>query len=236
MKRLFSKYYFKVGAKIATRCRLIVCDSEQTRNELIERLDVNEDKVSIVRLGIARGLEARPKKDGGFRVGTLSWLDPRKRIDVLIQAFLAANIDGELVIGGTGVDYPRLAQLAGQDQRIKFVGFVPEEKLVEFYNSLDLFVFPTKVEGYGLPIVEAFACKKPAVVLHDAIIPDEIKSRCIVVDDLTDFLKRPEPAQDIEANYQFARMHDWDSCVEGYINLYRRVLEQKDQGEERSRT
>jgi glycosyltransferase involved in cell wall biosynthesis len=223
MKRLGSKYYFKIATKIATRCRLIACDSQQTRSELIEHLGADEAKVSVVRLGIARGLEARPKKDGVFRVGTLSWLDPRKRIDILIQAFLAANIDGELIIGGTGVDYPRLAQMAGQDGRIKFAGFVPEEKLVDFYNSLDLFVFPTKVEGYGLPIIEAFACKKPAVVLHDAIIPDEVKSHCIVVDNLTDFLRGPESVPDVEANYRFARMHDWDSCVEQYIQLYRRV-------------
>lgn len=227
MRRLISKYYFKVAAKIAAECRLIACNSEQTKKELIEHLGVDESRVSVIRYGISHNLEPRLKKDGVFRVGTLSYLDPRKRIDLLIQAFLAAGVDGELVIAGAGVDYPRLKKLAREDKRVRFLGFIPEERLTDFCNSLDLFVFPTKIEGYGLPIVEAFACKKPAIVLRDAIIPNEIKSHCTVVDNLTDFLKNPKPAQDIEANYSFARTHSWDTCVEEYINLYKRVLEQK---------
>ena len=102
-----------------------------------------------------------------------------------------------------------------------------EERMADFYNSLDLFVFPTKIEGYGLPIVEAFACKKPVIVLGDAIMTDEIKSRCTQVDNLTDFLKSPKSTQDIEANYAFAKTHDWNICVEEYIKLYQRVLECK---------
>ena len=101
--------------------------------------------------------------------------------------------------------------------------------MTDFYNSLDLFVFPTRIEGYGLPIVEAFACKKPVVVLDDGIIPSELKSRCLVTDDLVEFLKKPETPspRDIEDNYQFARIHDWDRCVEEYIALYDKVIQAK---------
>ncbi len=224
IKNLGSKYYFKTAARIASKCRLIACNSEYTRKELIEHLEVNESKVCVIQFGISQNLEPRPKRDSVFRIGTLSYLDPRKRIDLLIQAFLAADVDGELVIGGAGSDYYRLKRLARQDGRIKFPGFIPEERLADFYNSLDLFIFPTKIEGYGLPIVEAFACKKPVILLSDAIVTDEIKSRCTLVDNLTDFLRNPKSAQDIEANYSFARAHDWDTCVEEYLNLYRRVL------------
>jgi glycosyltransferase involved in cell wall biosynthesis len=223
IRRLGSKYYFKAAARIASRCRFIVCSSEFTRKELIEHLEVDESKVSVIRYGISRNLEPKPKRHSGFRIGTLSYLDPRKRIDLLIKAFLEADIDGELLIGGAGTDESRLKRLAGQDMRIKFLGFIPDERLPDFYNSLDLFVFPTKFEGYGLPIVEAFACKKPVILLGDAFVPDEIKSRCTVVDNLADFLKNPKPAQDIEANYSFARTHDWGAIVEEYIKLYQRV-------------
>jgi glycosyltransferase involved in cell wall biosynthesis len=225
MRRLGSKYYFKAAAKIASRCRFIACNSEYTKKELIEHLGVDESRVNIVRFGISQNLEPGPKKDSVFRVGTLSYLGPRKRIDLLIQAFLAADVDGELIIGGVGKDYHRLKRLACQDARIKFPGFIPEEKLPEFYNSLDFFIFPTKIEGYGLPIVEAFACKKPVILLSDAIVTDEIKSRCTLVDNLIDFFRNSKTDQDIEANYSFARTHDWDACVQEYLNLYQQVLE-----------
>jgi glycosyltransferase involved in cell wall biosynthesis len=227
IRDLGSKYYFKTVAGIASKCCLIACHSEYTRKELIEHLEIDESRISMIRYGISRNLEPKPKRDSVFRVGTLSYLDPRKRIDLLIQAFLAANVDGELVIGGAGTDYARLKRLARQDRRIKFLGFIPEERLADFYNSLDLFVFPTKIEGYGLPMVEAFACKKPVILLRDAIVTDEIKSRCTLVDNLTDFLRNPESAQDIEANYSFAKTHNWDTCVEEYLKLYQRVLEGK---------
>jgi glycosyltransferase involved in cell wall biosynthesis len=222
-KSLLSKEIFKTAAKIAGRCSLIACNSTQTRKEVIELLGVSESRVSVVRFGISPGLEPQEKKDGIFRMGTLSYLDPRKRIDLLIQAFLAANMDGELVIGGTGTDEARLKKLANEDKRIKFAGFVPEERQAEFYNSLDLFVFPSKIEGYGLPIVEAMACKKPVVVLRDSIMPEEVKVNCTVVESLTEFLKDPRPLEKIEAGYAFARLHDWNTCIDEYLKLYERL-------------
>jgi glycosyltransferase involved in cell wall biosynthesis len=232
-KGFVSKHYFHLAAQVAARSRLIACDSEHTKNEVIEYLGVDSSKVSVVRLGISATLEPRPRTDGVFRIGTLSYLDRRKRIDVLITAFLAADVDGELVIGGTGVDHDRLLELARGDRRIKFLGFVPEEKMADFYNSLDLFMFPTRIEGYGLPIVEAFACKKPVVVMRDSIIPDEIKAKCLVVEDMAEWLKNVstsmaksgERVDSIEENYRFARLHDWDACVDQYIRLYMRVAQ-----------
>lgn len=226
-KRWLSHYYFNVASKIAARSWLVACNSEFTRKELLEHVDVDESKVSVVRLGISRQLEPRPKTDRIFRVGTLSNLDPRKRIDLLIRAFLSADVDGELVIAGAGSEYLRLKDCAQGDRRIKFLGFVPDERLPDFYNSLDVFVFPSKIEGYGLPIVEAFACKKDVVVLSDAVMDNEIKARCTVVEDLTAFLKDPKVVCDIDGNYSFAIMHDWDKCVQDYIGLYRRILEQR---------
>jgi glycosyltransferase involved in cell wall biosynthesis len=220
---MISKGYFRLVANAAARCAAIACNSEQTRRDVIEHLDVDERKVSVIRFGIGPGLKPALKADKRFRVGTLSYLDRRKRIDLLIQGFLAANVDGELVIGGVGVDESRLRALAGDDPRIKFVGFVNDDQMPGFFNSLDYFVFPSKIEGYGLPIVEAMACKRPVVLLRDAIIPDELKARSIVVEDVAEFLRSPYSRADIESNHAFARSHDWDACVDGYLELYRRV-------------
>jgi glycosyltransferase involved in cell wall biosynthesis len=222
-KGMISKYYFQFASKIATKCKLIVCDSEFTRKELLDHIDVDAEKVKVIRLGISRQLKPNYKKDHIFRIGTLSYLDRRKRIDLLIKAFLKANVDGELVIGGSGVDHDRLVEIAGNDKRIKFLGFVPEEKMSDFYNSLNLFVFTTKIEGYGLPIIEAFACNKPVVVMEDSIMPDEIKSKCIVVEDLAEYFKKPVILTNIEENSIFSSLHNWDLCVEQYIELYKYI-------------
>jgi glycosyltransferase involved in cell wall biosynthesis len=221
---LISKYYFKYASTKAAQCAAVVCNSEQTKMEVIEHLKVPESRVLVIRLGIDPGLVPLPRKDKIFRIGTLSYLDRRKRIDVLIKAFLDADVDGELVIGGAGSDELRLKQSAGNSSKIKFLGFIPDEKLNDFYSSLDYFVFPSKIEGYGLPIIEAFACKKPVVVLNDALIPEEIKSRCVVMENLADFFRNMKMPDNLENNYAFAKEHTWDNCVEQYIKIYQSLV------------
>jgi glycosyltransferase involved in cell wall biosynthesis len=122
------------------------------------------------------------------------------------------------VIGGSGNDYQRLKKLSQDDKRIQFVGFVPQEKQTDFYNSLDLFVFPSKIEGYGLPIVEAMACKKPVIVLSDAIIPEDVMSNCTVVENLTDL--KTSGRLKMRNCLFFCQQHDWDKCAE---RLYRLI-------------
>lgn len=232
MPKLFTaKAYFGWVAKHhASKCKIVVCQSEQTRQEVIEILGVEPERTRVIRLGIRPDLEPRPKPDGVFRVGYLGQLDKRKRIHLLIGAFRESKIDGELVIGGIGADEERLKALTFGDKRIKFLGLVPDDKLVDFYNSLDLFVFPTGIEGWGLPLVESMACGKPAVVLKDAIIPKEIKGRCLVAESLSDLFDNINlvRSKGLDGNYQFAKEHSWDRCVEQYIELYEEVSQSED--------
>jgi glycosyltransferase involved in cell wall biosynthesis len=222
-RKFISKNYFKIASSIATRCSLVVCTSEHTKNELTEHLKLPEDKIKIIRFGINENLKPDVKKDDILRIGVLSHLGPRKRIDLLIQAFIKSRINGQLIIGGSGPEYSKLKILASKDERIIFKGFIPETELVDFYNSLDYFIFPTKVEGYGLPIIEAFACKKPVIVLEDAIIPYDIKSKCTTVNNLADFFDNPFNTCAIEKNYKFAAAHNWDTCIDNYLSLYNAI-------------
>jgi len=231
-KKFIGARYFSFGSNLASRCRFIVCNSEKTKQDVITRIKAPEDKIKVIRLGIPGDLEPAPKKDKVFRIGTLSQLDKRKRIDLLITQFKESKLDGELVIAGQGKDRTLLENLIGNDNRIKLLGFVPDSELSNFFNSLDIFAFPTWIEGYGLPIVEAMSCKKPVVVFSDAIIPDEIKSRCIALDNfIPAFNNIPHlesliKAVDIDSNYKFAKEHNWDKCVEEHMELYREIANQ----------
>jgi glycosyltransferase involved in cell wall biosynthesis len=227
INRLISLHWFRRGVLSAAKARFVVTDAQAIAQEVRNCVGVN---AWTIRPGISPGLAPGPRTDRTFRVGTLSYLDRRKRIDLLIRAFLEADINGELAIGGKGVDEPMLKALAGGDPRIKFAGFVPEDKLAEFYNSLDLFVFPSKIEGYGLPIVEAMACGKTVVVLDDSEIPSDVRDRCLVSRDLADTLVieshffRNGKLSDAQAeNLKFASAHSWDRCAAEYEGLYKLV-------------
>ncbi|MEM4973627.1 MAG: glycosyltransferase, partial [Candidatus Hadarchaeales archaeon] len=98
-RRWFGSNYFRKACSTAVKkADAIIAQSEQTKRELVRELGVDEADVRVIRHGIRPDLEPRPKTDDTFRVGTLSYLDPRKRIDLLIKAFRKANIQGELLI------------------------------------------------------------------------------------------------------------------------------------------
>lgn len=221
----FTSNYFGMACSIALgKADAITTVSEQTKKKLVEEFGVDEGKIKVIRHGINPKLVPEEKEDDTFRVGTLSFLGPRKRVDLLIEAFKEAEVDGELLIGGDGRERERLEKIAGEDRRIKFLGFVPEDDLNGFFNSLDAFIFPTKMEGYGLPAVEAMACKIPVVTLSDAVIPEDIKNRTITVDNLKKWLKeRQYVGVDFEENYKFAKKHDWEECAEKHLGVYENV-------------
>ena len=100
-------------------------------------------------------------------------------------------------------------KLAANDERIEFLGFVPDEEINDFYNSLDLFVFPTSLEGYGMPIVEAMGAGKPVITLDDAIIPSNLAKHTYVtsINDLPDVLSNKSYKCDIKENIKFYNEH-----------------------------
>ena len=150
-KRDVGRKFFEQACRMAIKSRFIVCVSEKTKQEVMDYFKVPEDKIRVIRSGINADLEPEPKHNSIFRIGYLGGLDRRKRVNLLIDAFRRTELKAQLLIGGTGLDDEMLKKQARGDTRIKFLGIVPDENLKDFYNSLDLFVFPTAQEGYGLP-------------------------------------------------------------------------------------
>lgn len=227
-ENLYGRINYKYTKK-ACECENIVVLSENTLNNLKSEFNVDEDKVTIITPSISSDLYEKDmdRSDNKFIIGTISGLGLRKRIDILIKAFLDADMsNSELWIGGTGEECENLRKLAGNDKRIKFLGFVADEKMNDFYNSLDLFVFPTVSEGYGMPMVEAMACKKPVITLNDADIPESIREHTFVTtkNDLAEVLKTQSYYCDIEKNYKFSKEHSIENRAKELVNLYKTVI------------
>lgn len=229
VKQQLGKACFTIGCKQAAKCQRVACISEQGKRDFINHFNMPRDKVRTIILGVREDLKPGSNNNGNFRIGYLGQLDRRKRVDLLISTFNRSSLDAELVIGGTGLLNEDTMKVKSNG-RIKFVGHVHDNELAEFYNSMDLLVFPTAIEGYGLPIVEAMACQVPVMVLDDAIIPREVKEKCITVEDLEvafgDLRHLVDLCRDYDTlgNYRWAKAHSWDKCVEEYVKLYEEVL------------
>jgi glycosyltransferase involved in cell wall biosynthesis len=102
---------------------------------------------------------------------TVGSLEPRKNIDLLIDAFLNLRkkevlLDKNLIIvGGIGWKYKsKYNHNFLLSNNIEFVGYVDDIKLLDLYRTCDLYVHPSFYEGYGIPIREAYESNSKILV------------------------------------------------------------------------
>jgi len=223
-------FFYRKAMKNAIKFKKIICISKETCNELKSRFDVCEDRIYIVRQSIDKKYHPTFKKNDIFTIGTISVLSDTKRVDLLIKAFLEADLkNSQLLIGGTGFLENELKKLAKDNPKIKFLGFVDDNEMNDFYNSLDVFVFPSIREGYGLPIVEAMACGKPVITLDDSEIPSEIKNRTHVskFSNLSKDLINKNFDCDIESNLKFAKEeHSYEKAKKQLKEIYSSIIDE----------
>ena len=112
-------------------------------------------------------------------LGSVARLNAGKRLDTAIRA-LADSPDWHLVLAGQGPDEMSLRQLVVEkhlETRVYFTGELPPERIGDFLAALDVFVFPSQAETFGLAAVEAASAGVPVVasdlpVLREVLISD----------------------------------------------------------------
>lgn len=116
---------------------------------------------------------------------TITRLVSRKGVDTVIKAMpeiMRSHPDVVYLIVGDGPHKVHLEQLVEEmelQQAVRFIGKIPYEELIRYYNLCDVFVMPSKtelpdVEGFGLVFLEANACGKPVIGSRSGGIPDAI--------------------------------------------------------------
>ena len=167
--------------------RVVVCNSERTRTDVVERAGVDASRAHVVYYGIdsarfARVTDAERRRArtaigaagdrpiAGF-VGALG--DRRKGFDTLFDAWTRlcgrAAWDADLIVVGAGAEvaaWQRRAAEAGLADRVRFTGF--RDDVPAILAALDGFVHPARYEAYGLSVHEAVCRGVPAIVTRSA--------------------------------------------------------------------
>jgi glycosyltransferase involved in cell wall biosynthesis len=146
------------------------------------------DHAEVVAVHPPSSLESFPPAREGRYFFTVSRLDAPKRIDLLIAATRNLPPGIELLIAGTGPDEQRLRELAGGDPRIRFLGFVNDDTLLDLYADATAVLFVPFEEDFGLVALEAMKAGKAVITSHDAG-----GAASLVEDGVTGLLAEPTP-------------------------------------------
>ncbi|MGB3750239.1 MAG: glycosyltransferase family 1 protein, partial [Arcobacteraceae bacterium] len=172
---------------------MIITGSNFSKNEILERLDFEEDQVRVIYHGIDHDLfKVYNTKDLVLDfelpekfILTVGSIEPRKNLQGLLEAYsqLSQQIKKEykLVLAGfKGWENKEIMSLIDNDkENIHYLGFVSDTELSMIYNLASLFVFPSYYEGFGLPVLEAMACGTPVVCSDSSSLP-EVGGDCVV--------------------------------------------------------
>ncbi len=137
----------------------------------------------------AQALVAKTKKQyklpGDFLLFVGS-LEPRKNIDVLVEALLQLPADIPLVLTGWNgwgeKQWHDKIATTRLKNRVYVLGHVPDHDLSALYSGAAALVYPSLYEGFGLPIVEAMACGCPVICSNAASMPEVAGDAAMLID------------------------------------------------------
>ncbi len=245
-RSVFEAYNF-LGIKLAD---LVICPSDYSRQNVSQAYGIPLSKTRAFLGGVpSHFLEQTPRhkrKDGSFTLvfcGRLNGSrDPVKRVDLLLKAMpqVLERHSLELNILGTGSrsnEYAKLARVCGIEEQVHFLGHVDHGMLPKYYAAADLFVLPSRMESFGLVLVEAMACGLPVVATRVGGIPEVVEEGVtgllVAPDDsralaeaINSLLDDPQRMRSMGAKGRQKVMEHftWDKVAQRMVGYFREIL------------
>jgi glycosyltransferase involved in cell wall biosynthesis len=238
---------FLIGMNMRT-ARAILTDSKFTLHELERTFGKRNGRMEVVYPGFSQSskLDAREaalrEEQNGRYIFALGVFPPHKNIERLIEAYSLLRqrspIKHKLVIGGSPGplrdQVERARERSGFPDDIVLLGYVPDDRLQELYQGADLFVFPSLMEGFGLPVLEAMRFGVPVVCSRSGPLPEVGGQAAAYVDPesvadiagvMRDVLLSPSRQQEMKTRgFEQFRGFDFRQTAARVAEIYRQIL------------
>jgi len=240
-------FYRFVLPRLARKATFIVVPTEATRRDVVATFDVAPERVATMAYGVDERFSSIAPRDRSSRSlrPVIVFPSPplgRKNLDIVLKAMGSAPQGSELsqadleITGAVAADFPiyveRIAQL-GLGQRVTWLGRVAHNDIPGVYSRADVLVYPSFLEGFGFPPLEAMAAGTPVVASNASCLPEVLGDAALLVDpaDAAAFGAAVESVLSdsavrsrlVLAGASRARTFTWQRCAEKTVEVYRRA-------------
>lgn len=239
------------------RADRLIAVSHYTKQTVVDALAIPADRIDVVHNGVdaERFRPLAVPKELRDRYGLpadrryvlfVGSEDPRKNLAALLRAMAALRQGGVgatlLKVGAPAflerrAHHLQLCEALGIADAVRWIDAVSEEDLPLLYNLADVFAFPSRYEGFGLPVLEALACGTPVVALRRSSVPELVGDVAGLVDGddpITFAAALADALMDRDhgaaARVDQARRFTWAGAAEAVAAAYRRVAPTGDDG------
>lgn len=244
----FFEYFIK---KRLNSAKHILTISEFIRQEIIEELKLPPEIVTAIPLAAdpmfvpcntadVRKIKIKYTLPESYLLFVGS-LEPRKNIDLLIEAMEKLESDIPLVLvgwNGWGDKYwKEKIQKKRLADKIIMTGHLPDVDLKQIYSGAVALVYPSLYEGFGLPIVEAMACGCPVICSNAASMPEVAGDAAILIDpsssdDLAESIEKIVNDTEFRQNlvkkgFMQATLFNWEETARQTLELFKKVAHEE---------
>lgn len=244
LQRIYYQFLYYYEKRALKNTNLVVCLSKFTKKELERVFDYRRAIVipGGIETALFKPLKVRKEKFG---------LDKNKIVLLFIGNFLKRKGADLLpkIMKELGDDFVLLLitgtrkNVVGQKRNMIFLGGWPNKKLPEIYNLADIFLFPTRLEGFGFVVAEAMACGKPVVTTNCSAIPELIVDKkggfLCEMDNVDDFVAKIKIiAADKKLKEKMGKFNrqrvlerfTFEQMGEKYLSLYKQLIKERNKG------
>jgi glycosyltransferase involved in cell wall biosynthesis len=233
---------------------MVVAVTDTLRRDAIRLFDLDPDRVVTVHMGPSpwalelldsdlADIEPYRTPDGSPYVLSISRLYALKNHRRLIEAFAVAAREGSLqhklvVVGGdadvTRAELAEVARAVGVEERVLFLGRVPQEQVPGLYRGADAVAYVSLYETFGHPVLEAFATGAPVITSTAGATGEVAGGAARLVDPsriddiaagLREVLSDRERRDSMRAaGFERVRDFSWESCARGTVDALERAV------------
>jgi glycosyltransferase involved in cell wall biosynthesis len=231
--RFFFRTFVRPSVRRAAR---VLTGSEWTKRDLVERYGVDPAKVLVTPYGVDPlfGPDG-PAADGAPYALFVGGLERRKNPLAALEAIALTDAGLRLVVAGPDKggrsDLDRAIARLRLEGRVELCGHVGLEELAALYRGASCLVFPSRYEGFGLPVLEAMASGTPVVATTASSVPEVAGDAAILVDPgdpvaLASGIERAIADRERlrAAGLERARSYTWTETARRTLEVYRELL------------